>query len=742
MDFNIKSRLLRCSSTLVGVLILSFVTLQIASATDDDDPPGRVARLSYTNGAVSFNPAGTEDWTSAVVNRPLTIGDKLWADNGARAELNLGTAAIRLGDQTGLSFLNLDDRATQIQMTEGTLSVRVRRLDQDEVFEIDTPNLAFSILRPGTYRINVNESGDATMVAVQTGEGEVTGGGSAYSIRAGESGMFSGVDQLSAEMQRYPDADEFDRWSSERDRRWDRSSAPRYVSDDVIGYEDLDDYGGWRPVPEYGSVWFPRATAADWAPYRDGQWVWISPWGWTWVDDEPWGFAPFHYGRWVVVDGTWGWVPSPPRPEVVTAAYVRPVYSPALVAWLGGSQFGVAVGSAPVGVAWFPLGPRDVYCPSYHVSERYVERINVSNTTIINRTQVTNVYNNVYVNNTAKVTNIRYQNQGGPNAVTAVSHQSFVAGQPVNRNIVRVDSREVASAQVAPLTPSVAPEAHSVVGAAAPARSRPPAQVMARPVVAKATPPPAPPAFSRQQQAIQTNGGRPIARSQERQLQATNQPAARPNVRMAPPARSVTPSKQPSIRNNQPNQPPQPGNQPAPPQPERPSAAPSTQPNNRPPNQPNAPATPPANPRREDRPPAARPANPPPVNPQTEPKNQPNAPATPPANPRREDRPPAARPANPPPVNPQTEQKNQPQADKTRQQQEQERQRPEQKQPQEQQQIQQRKQQQQEQMKRKPDQQEQKPAQKPEAQKQQRQQPPPKENKPPKSDKDKDKPPQ
>jgi DNA segregation ATPase FtsK/SpoIIIE-like protein len=751
MEFNIRRFLLRCSS-LVSVLILAFVTPQITSAADNDDPPGRVARLSYASGAVSFNPAGTDDWSSAVVNRPLTIGDKLWTDNGARAELNLGTAAIRLGDQTGFSFLNLDDRATQIQMIEGTLNVRVRRLDQDEVFEIDTPNLAFSILRPGTYRINVNESGDATMVAVRTGEGEVTGGGSAYTVRAGESGMFSGVDQLSADMQGYPGADDFDRWSNERDRRWDRSSAPRYVSDDVIGYEDLDDYGGWRPVPEYGNVWFPRTTAAGWAPYRDGHWVWISPWGWTWVDDEPWGFAPFHYGRWVVVDGSWGWVPSPPRPGVVTAGYVRPVYSPALVAWVGGSHFGVGVGvgSTPVGVAWFPLGPRDVYCPSYHVSERYVERVNVSNTTIVNRTQVTNVYNTVYVNKTVNVTNVRYQNQGGPNAVTAVSHQAFVAGQPVNRNIVRVDSKEVASAPVAPLTPSVAPQARSAVGAAAPARVRPSAQAMARPVMAKTIPPPAPPAFTSQQQAIQSNGGRPIARSQERQLQAANRPAARPNVRMAPPARPA--SNQPANRTSQPNQPAQPSNKPAQPpaQPERPSAAPPVQPSNRPPNQPNQPVQPN---NRPGRPQAERPNAAPPAQPNDRPPNQPNAPANPPANPRREDRPPSARPANPPAVNPQSEQKNQQQADRTRQQQEQERQRLEQKQQQEQQQeqqqMQQRKQQQQEQTQRKPDQQQQKPEQKqkPEAKKQQpqqqqpQQQQPPKENRPPKSDKDKDKPP-
>jgi FecR protein len=755
MESTKRRRMLRWTSLILLSLLL-FAAPQTAWAADDDDPPGRVARLSYAAGAVSFNPAGTDDWTSAVVNRPLTIGDKLWTDNGARAELNLGTAAIRLGDQTGFSFLNLDDRATQIQVTEGTLNVRVRRLDQDEVFEIDTPNLAFSILRPGTYRIKVNESGDATMVAVQTGEGEVTGAGSAYTIRAGESGMFSGVDQLSVDMQGYPAGDEFDRWSSERDRRWDRSSAPRYVSDDVIGSEDLDEYGGWRPVPEYGNVWFPRTTAAGWAPYRNGHWVWISPWGWTWVDDEPWGFAPFHYGRWVVVDGSWGWVPSPPRPAVVRADYVRPVYSPALVAWVGGSRLavGVGVGSEPTGVAWFPLGPRDVYCPSYHASQRYVERVNVSNTVVVNRTQVTNVYNNVYVNKTENITNVRYQNQAGPNAVTAVSRQAFVAGQPVNRNIVQVDSKEVASAPVAPRTPSVAPQAHSAVGAAAPARV-PPAQAMARPVVAKATPPPAPPTFARQQQAIQSNGGRPIARSQERQLEAANQPAARPNVRIAPPARPVTPSNQPANRTSQPNQPAQPGNKSAAPstQPEQPNGARPTEPNNKPANQPNQPAQPnnrPGQPQPEQ-PNGARPA---------EPNNRPPAQPNPPASPRREDRPPSARPASPPAVNPQTEQKRQPQADQMRQQKDQERKRLEEKQQQEQkqmqqqradqqqrqQQMEQRKQQQQE---RKPDQpqkpdQRQKPEekQKPEVQKQQRpEQPPPKENKPPKSDKDKDKPP-
>ena len=223
--------------------LASFLSIALAAAlfapqraaADEDDPPSRVARLSYAQGSVSFNPGGTDDWVSAVVNRPITTGDKLWTDNGARAELHIGSAAIRLSSNTGFSFLNLDDRMAQIRLTEGTLDVRVRRLDQDETFEIDTPNLAFSILRPGNYKINVNEAGDATVVVVRDGEGEVTGGGSAYAVHPRETGTFSGIDQLDADIQRFGnDDDDFDRWSFDRDRREDRSQSSRYVSSDVI----------------------------------------------------------------------------------------------------------------------------------------------------------------------------------------------------------------------------------------------------------------------------------------------------------------------------------------------------------------------------------------------------------------------------------------------------------------------------------------------------------------------------
>ena len=517
---------------LFAALVALAVPPRAAAQDDSQDPPGRAARLSYTGGSVSFAPAGSDEWANAVVNRPMTTGDKLWTDRGGRAELRVDSYAIRLGEQTGFSFLNLDDRTVQIRLTEGTVNVRVRRIDESQVLEVDTPNLAFNVLRPGSYRINVNEDGDTTIVNVRDGQGEVTGGGSAYPIHAGQSATFQGSDQLIADVEGYPGDDDFDRWCGDRDARWDRSTAPRYVSDDVVGYEDLDDYGGWRPVPEYGTVWFPHTTIVGWAPYRYGHWVWVSPWGWTWVDDAPWGFAPFHYGRWVVVGGVWGWVPVAPRPAVVTVGYVRPVYAPALVAWVGGPHFGVgvAVGGVAAGVAWFPLGPRDVFCPAYRVGPRYVENVNVYNTTIINRTQVTNIYTNVYVNR--NVTNITYQNQRVANAVTATSRASFTSAQPIGRNMIRVDSKEVASAPGAPLTPAVAPQQRSFLGAGGAARVTPPANISARAVVAKNTPPPPAAPIARQMQAVEGNNGRPVAASEFRQSQTNLS-----SVRMAQQAR-------------------------------------------------------------------------------------------------------------------------------------------------------------------------------------------------------------
>jgi hypothetical protein len=525
------------------------------ATADDEDPPSRVARLAYSQGSVSFQPAGTDDWVTAGLNRPVTTGDKLWSDNNGRVELQIDGSLIRLSNSTGFSFLNLSNNVTQIQLTAGTLLVRVRRLDDNETYEIDTPNLAFSVLRPGLYRISVNDAGDSTAIKVRSGEAEVTGGGSAYTIHANEYDTFSGTDQLSANSETYGnDEDAFDSWAVNRDRHWENSNSARYVSADVVGYEDLDDHGSWRRTPDYGNVWFPRTSVPGWAPYHYGHWDYIEPWGYTWVDDEPWGFAPFHYGRWVSYEGSWGWVPVPPRAE--GAVYVRPVYAPALVAWVGGPHFAMGVGVGEGGgyapgesVGWFPLGPREVYVPSYRVSRNYVNNVNVSNTTV-NTTVVNNYYNTTVVNNNVNVTNMKYVNQSVPGAVAATTPQAFTAAQPVARNAVKVDQREVASAPVRAFTPTVVPAKQAVLGTGT-AATRPPAALQTRAVVAKVAPPPPPPSFEKRQEAIKRNGGKPLSVAQVRQIQPATTRWEAP-VKIAPAAKPATPQASEMNRPGQP----------------------------------------------------------------------------------------------------------------------------------------------------------------------------------------------
>src|SRR5215475_540128 len=370
---------------------------------DEEDPPSRVARLNYSSGSVSFQPGGEGEWVTAVNNHPLTTGDNLWADQNSRAEFHIGSLAVRMNSETSVTFLDLDDRTAQLRLSMGSMILRVRHLDDGGLLEVDTPNVAFTIQRTGEYRVDVNEDGSRTITTVWHGRAEATGGGYSYTVVAGQEATFTGTDQLDHEIAQIQPSDDFDNFAFQRDARDDHDESSNYISSEMTGYEDLDDYGRWHYAADYGPVWTPNGIAADWAPYRDGHWVWVAPWGWTWVEDEPWGFAPFHYGRWAFVDSAWCWVPGP--------AVVRPVYAPALVAFVGGGGFQLSVGVAPVG--WFPLGPREVFVPWYRTSRVYVNNVNITNTRV-NVTQVTNVYNNVTVNRV-------YVNQRVTNGVTVVS---------------------------------------------------------------------------------------------------------------------------------------------------------------------------------------------------------------------------------------------------------------------------------------------------------------------------------
>ncbi len=490
---------------------------------NDQDPPSVVARMNYAQGSVSFQPGGEGDWVTAVPNRPLTSGDNLWTDQNSRAEFHIGSTAVRLADQTSVTLLDLDDRTTQLRLSEGSIIVRLRHLDDGDLVEVDTPNLAFDLQRTGEYRIDVDSAGNVTNVGVWSGRGEVTGGGYSYTVVAGQSARFSGTDQLNYDIAQMPRSDDFDNWVFQRDHREDGAESANYVSPEMTGYEDLDDYGHWQYVGGYGTVWVPSGVAPDWAPYRNGHWAYIDPWGWTWVEDEPWGFAPFHYGRWAYAGNRWCWVPGP--------VAVRPVYAPALVAFVGG--VGIAVGGGP-GVAWFPLAPGEVYVPYYRGSRGYVERVNVTNT-VVNVTRVTNVYN-IYNSNQRNVTNITYVNQRVNNSVTAVSRDTFVNARPVARNLSHFDPRQIANAPVERRV-SVQPVRASVLGSGAPARSRPPQAIINRQVVATQRPIPPKQPFEQRQAAVNVRTVQPAQSQPMVNAGGNNQGQSRPVARPQGPVR-------------------------------------------------------------------------------------------------------------------------------------------------------------------------------------------------------------
>lgn len=409
------------------------------------DPPSRVARLSYVSGNVSFQPAGEDQWSQATLNYPLTTGDRVFTDQNSRAELETGNIAVRLAANSDLTTVALNDQLVQLGLSAGTLRVRAYDMIEGNSIEIDTANAALTLLRPGSYRVETYPDDNTTLVVVNEGDLEINGPGFSRTLHSGQAVELRGTDEVAMNYINAPYGDDFDQWCNGRDRRFLNSPSRQYVGDYVPGYDDLDQYGYWTSAPDYGPVWYPRGVAVDWVPYRYGHWAWVEPWGWTWVEDEPWGFAPFHYGRWVIIDGRWGWIPGP--------VVVRPVYAPALVAFVGGG--GVSFG---VGVqCWFPLGPRDPYYPWYHHSNVYLRQVNVTNVTVRNVTIVNNYIN---TGNAAQV-HYAYQRTG----VTAVSSDAFRTSQPVARQMVRVNAEAVARAQVI-AHPAITPDRRAIAAGA------------------------------------------------------------------------------------------------------------------------------------------------------------------------------------------------------------------------------------------------------------------------------------
>ncbi len=485
-----------------------------------DDPPARAGRLALVQGSVSLQPAGVTDWNAAPVNQPLTNGDTLWSDSGARAEIDLGEARVRLDERSSVAILDLSDRAIQLRLDGGSIDIAVSDVADLDTFEIDAPNAAVSLLRPGEYRLTVDNASN-TSVIVRNGQVQVQSSAQQpVTLGAGQRGLYG--DNGSYAILQAGAPDEFDRWCQQRQARWAEEQAmAQYVSSDAVGYQDLNDYGQWQQEPDQGSVWFPNGVAEDWVPYSTGHWAWVGPWGWSWVDDAPWGFAPFHYGRWGRFGRRWGWVPCPPNR--------RAVYAPALVAWIGGP--GVAGAPALGGgaaVGWLPLAPGEVFIPAYHASARYLQNINLSNSRRLNQALITSVAANPALQ-------ARYANRDVPGALTVVPQVNFTAGQPVERHRLSAPAPWQSAIPVARM-PAISPGRESVIGALTLNHvSTPPSTFIDRPVVTHRPPPATPPSFDRQLSAIEANGGRPLDATQLNSLRQ-----AEPNRRV--PATTTAPA--------------------------------------------------------------------------------------------------------------------------------------------------------------------------------------------------------
>lgn len=407
-----------------------------APARAQEDPPARVGRIADIGGEVFHAPEDrASDWATIGLNFPVTTGDNLWVAEDGRAEIDFGAGQIRLGGATNVHVSRIDDRTVAFFVAQGSAILRLRVLDPGEVARVDTPNTQVVLSRPGLYRIDVLPDRQRTVVVVREGEAMLPSQGGMQQVLPGQTALAEGLDATYVDVRNGIATDGFDTWSANRDRRYDRVRSSSYVSSQMIGAADLDEFGRWESDTQYGAVWFPTTVAAGWAPFRDGYWTWMTPWGWTWVDAAPWGFAPSHYGRWAFIGGRWGWCPG--------GRVARPFWSPAMVGWVGGAGWGVSLSvGAPV-YGWVPLAWGETFRPwwnncSYrcwtHFNRPYAVRTD---------------------DRTWREQPTRFRNVDHPGGITAVPGAAFTGSRSVSRNIVPISANQVAGAPMLASAPRV-----------------------------------------------------------------------------------------------------------------------------------------------------------------------------------------------------------------------------------------------------------------------------------------------
>jgi len=445
-----------------SVLVLGFFSV-LASA--QVEVSAGVARISLIHGDVSTQRGDTGDWGAAALNQPIVAGDKVSTGDRSRAEVQLDHSDIlRLANNSQANVATLTRTNIQVQVGQGLAYYSVFK-DSDAEIEIDTPNVT---VRPtskeGVYRIEVNSN--ETRVTVRKGAADISTPQGSTRVEKGQSAIIRGsADEAEYKLAGAPSKDDWDSWNNERDNTIHNAHSWRRTNPYYVGSEDLDAYGRWVDVPDYGYVWQPT-VAVGWAPYRAGRWAWEPYWGWTWVSYDPWGWAPYHYGRWFLYGGAWSWWPGP-----VYGGY-RPIWAPAYVSFFGfGSHWGVGVGFGFGGfgsVGWLPIGPCDRFYPWWGGYRNHFNVVNVTNITNIHNVhngfaplhggnQFSNLRlaaanNDVMRRAISTVPSDRFGT--GRSMPTAVSREAFRDGRMVTGNLPIVPTKEMTSVSNRPASPS------------------------------------------------------------------------------------------------------------------------------------------------------------------------------------------------------------------------------------------------------------------------------------------------
>ncbi|MBD5633902.1 MAG: FecR domain-containing protein, partial [Candidatus Eremiobacteraeota bacterium] len=400
------------------------------------------------------------DTYAAAINAPVSVGDYISTDDGARGEIEFDYgSALRIAPDTQLRFTVLQPDHHVLQLAAGTVDLRVFRGLAAHA-EIETPSATVRPAGDGSFRVTVTNDGN-TEVTARSGRVDVVTSSGNQSLEPGPTLLITGnADRPQIQTIDAVAFDSFDSFNRSRDARVERSHDWAYVDAGFVGADDLDAYGRWSDVPGYGQVWQPTDQPDGWAPYTTGRWVWEPYYGWSWVDSSPWGYAPYHYGRWFYADANWYWSPgiavaAPLYYSAPVAYYPHPVYyRPALVAFFsfgGGGGFGGGLGIGFGNVGWCALAPSEPFHPWYGSGYG-------GDRTIVNRTTIINNYGNTYVNGNIDSGNIArtYRNVNAPGGAVAVNNGNFANGNFTH--LVRLQRTQLAGATavrgVVPVVPT------------------------------------------------------------------------------------------------------------------------------------------------------------------------------------------------------------------------------------------------------------------------------------------------